>query len=756
MDLVESADVIQVSANPLMSNQVNKVKTTLAGLTVKQLNTTSIQIQNRSILSQTNITGQVHKMQFAQSILDPIISIGKRQIQEQFEKWTNHDGRTMSTSDGPIFGPSHTTQTHFNSDIPPNMFVQDASVLFASTSTSAFQSENNVVNIKSSNTGRPVLNYQQYAIQPTDNNGNDRQSIPNTQQGSTARTKNSNNNCQGMGVNAITAIGHDGIHAPANVIDNNLGTRWSHFGSGSWIQLDLGEVKVVCSVDIAWYRGTSRQNNFVISGSSDGSTFRDVFIGKSTGRTLSYERYSFAEPIAPRYIRITIKGNTENNAADITEINVNGYGASTTVVATSSSPSTPPTSGSLQAFVNSKIANLPSSSLSIVNEPSVANKNNLVFYTGNWYAARSVDGGLHWTYIEPYADMNDFCCDQDVIYDPHHQIFIWYRQGTENANGENRFRLGVSTDALTWQFYNVSPTNFNSAWRHQSWDYPQIALGNKYLYICSNIFDVGGNFVRTVISRWSLNDLTNAVTNVSFNYYTDASVFNFTPVQGATDTMYWAAHVSDSRIRIYEWSETSPDNTGVRSFDRDIPAWTSDSHGPMSCIAPDGKDWCGRTDNRILDGWISHGTVGFIWMAAKGNGFPWPYLNAAEFTVNDMMYLGRPYLWSQESGWMYGFVAPNGNQDVGIVAFAGGGNLYPSTEVGINTNTASGLQTPWEMKMVLNGTKSPSSNKWGDFLRVRPFGGSSLAWSASGYAFQGESIGNFVEPHYIIFGRKVR
>jgi hypothetical protein len=220
--------------------------------------------------------------------------------------------------------------------------------------------------------------------------------------------------------------------------------------------------------------------------------------------------------------------------------------------------------------------------------------------------------------------------------------------------------------------------------------------------------------------------------------------------------MYWAAHVSDSRIRIYEWSETSPDNTGVRSFDRDIPAWTSDSHGPMSCIAPDGKDWCGRTDNRILDGWISHGTVGFIWMAAKGNGFPWPYLNAAEFRVNDMMYLGRPYLWSQESAWMYGFVAPNTNQDVGIVAFAGGGNLYPSTEVGINTNTASGLQTPWEMKMVLNGTKSPSSNKWGDFLRVRPFGGSSLAWSASGYAFQGESIGNFVEPHYIIFGRKVR
>ena len=36
-----------------------------------------------------------------------------------------------------------------------------------------------------------------------------------------------------------------------NLLDNNLNTRWSDNGVGSWIQLDLGSKKSICSVDIA-------------------------------------------------------------------------------------------------------------------------------------------------------------------------------------------------------------------------------------------------------------------------------------------------------------------------------------------------------------------------------------------------------------------------------------------------------------------------------------------------------------------------
>ena len=63
------------------------------------------------------------------------------------------------------------------------------------------------------------------------------------------------NTCnKNLEISEITAIGDDGDDAiPPNVLDNNLDTRWSHEGIGSWFQADLGAKKIICSVDIAWY-----------------------------------------------------------------------------------------------------------------------------------------------------------------------------------------------------------------------------------------------------------------------------------------------------------------------------------------------------------------------------------------------------------------------------------------------------------------------------------------------------------------------
>ena len=79
----------------------------------------------------------------------------------------------------------------------------------------------------------------------------------------------------------------------SNVLDNNLNTRWSNNGKGSWIQVDLGTSKNICSVNIAWYKGNERQNNFVISTSKDGTTFTKVLTSKSSGNTLNLENYVF-------------------------------------------------------------------------------------------------------------------------------------------------------------------------------------------------------------------------------------------------------------------------------------------------------------------------------------------------------------------------------------------------------------------------------------------------------------------------------
>ncbi|MGH9984857.1 MAG: discoidin domain-containing protein, partial [Nitrososphaeraceae archaeon] len=129
--------------------------------------------------------------------------------------------------------------------------------------------------------------------------------------------------CQEVEISSISASGNDG-NLPSNTIDNNISTRWSDNGVGSWIQLDLGSKKNLCSVDIAWYRGNARENNFVILVSDDGISFTNKFSSRSSGSTTSLEKYTLPAGTEARYVRITVNGNTENNWASITEIGIFG------------------------------------------------------------------------------------------------------------------------------------------------------------------------------------------------------------------------------------------------------------------------------------------------------------------------------------------------------------------------------------------------------------------------------------------------
>src|SRR6187200_2527761 len=135
--------------------------------------------------------------------------------------------------------------------------------------------------------------------------------------------------CQKLPIGNVVASGSETVNPPSNAIDNNLNTRWSNLGVGSWIQADLGSKSNICSVDIAWHRGNLRQNSFTISVSDDGTTFTNMFSGKSSGSTISFEKYSMPAGTEARYVRITVNGNTENNWASITEIAVNGLGVNT-------------------------------------------------------------------------------------------------------------------------------------------------------------------------------------------------------------------------------------------------------------------------------------------------------------------------------------------------------------------------------------------------------------------------------------------
>jgi hypothetical protein len=402
-------------------------------------------------------------------------------------------------------------------------------------------------------------------------------------------------------------------------------------------------------------------------------------------------------------------------------------------------------------------------SLSYTMESSLANKDNLIFYTGNWFAARSIDGGLTWGYIDPFQRFQYFCCDQDVIYDSNRGIFIWYRQGADEP--ENHLSLGISSDTFNWRFYTFMPSNIDESWAGQFSDYPSLALSQKYLYISMNMFTESG-FLRPVILRISLDDLANpSGLGPIYEYYIDQTLprtsHTFTPVQGANNTMYWGVHLSTASMRLYQWDDSLP-SASVRSFDRDIPAWSLLVRGDGHCEGPDNNNWCGRGQSKIRGAFMANNVIGFFWDTASGglseNGatFPWPYINAATFnTTDNMAYLGRPYLWSPTFAWMYGYGSPDNQGNVAIQAFYGGGPYHPSIAAGVG-NDFSGSSSPWNMIQVANGTAGPTFTSvyppsWGDYIRIRPFNGIGPGWIGSGWTLSGGATPEYIIPHYFEF-----
>jgi len=123
-------------------------------------------------------------------------------------------------------------------------------------------------------------------------------------------------------ITSVTASGNDG-NVPQNVLDNNLGTRWSSNGVGQFITADLGSTKNICSVDIAWFRGNERMYNFDIATSTDGSTFTNLLTDASSGTTLNSEKYTIS-PTDARFVKVTVNGNTMNSYASITELDLFG------------------------------------------------------------------------------------------------------------------------------------------------------------------------------------------------------------------------------------------------------------------------------------------------------------------------------------------------------------------------------------------------------------------------------------------------
>jgi hypothetical protein len=107
----------------------------------------------------------------------------------------------------------------------------------------------------------------------------------------------------------VTASTSD-VNVPANTVDNDLATRWSGYGDGAWLKVDLGTSRWVSHAKIAVYRGNERRNRFDIQISNDQMSWTTVFTGQSSGTTTAEEVYQIPQqPV--RFIRYLGHGSND-------------------------------------------------------------------------------------------------------------------------------------------------------------------------------------------------------------------------------------------------------------------------------------------------------------------------------------------------------------------------------------------------------------------------------------------------------------
>ncbi len=392
---------------------------------------------------------------------------------------------------------------------------------------------------------------------------------------------------------------------------------------------------------------------------------------------------------------------------------------------------------------------------STVGEPSLGQSDDSILFTGNWYASTTVDGGISWRPVDPFtffppAD-GGFCCDQTVLYDPGHDLFLWLLQYVKTDAG-NTLRLAVKRGAhldedQDWLFWDIVPSEVDPAWDHEWFDFNHAALSDRFLYVVTNSFKTTGaqGFARCVALRIPLDELANGEAP-TLEHFDSTEDFSLRCTQGVRDVMYIGSHVREppARIRVFRWPE---DGGAPSSTEIGVTPWKGGSG--YFAPGPDGHNWLSRCDPRITAGWVADGTIGFMWSVDRQGSRQQPHVRVARIDEATMALVDEPDLWSPNIAFAYPDACLNGDGELGLTLFYGGGQVFPSHAVGA-WDAGAGR---WELRASRAGTAGPVDGKWGDYLTCRPGHSQSESWVATGFVLDGGDDMRFVRPFVVRFAR---
>jgi len=391
-----------------------------------------------------------------------------------------------------------------------------------------------------------------------------------------------------------------------------------------------------------------------------------------------------------------------------------------------------------------------------VDEPSVAANQQVVFYTGNWYAAVSSDGGRTFQFIDPAKAFqasdppnSSFCCDQVVHYIPQIDTFVWLLQYGNPDQSDNIQRLAFAKTADVvhgkWRLFDITtgilgvPKAFL--------DFPDLAVGANSLYVTTNIFPPGDQAGSAVV-RIPLASIDSG--HVTAKKFVSMELQSFRVAQNCGTTAFFAAHEDTSTLSVFSWDE-SQDAPTPRSVA--VSRWIG-GNGYQS-RTPDGRRWLDRADPRITGATLAGNEIWFSWSVDSGSNMrPKPFVQIARIDAGNLTILDNINIFDPDSATAYAALSTNANGEVGISYMIGGGTRFPSHVVGILTGTRRDVVVAASDRGPLD---DPTTGKgeWGDFLTVRRMYPNQTLFAATGYTMKGPGDGSNrdVTPRFVVFGR---
>lgn len=395
-------------------------------------------------------------------------------------------------------------------------------------------------------------------------------------------------------------------------------------------------------------------------------------------------------------------------------------------------------------------------------EPSVGMLGRVAFYSGNWFASVSADYGQTFTFVNPFDNFpadgtndavnNGFCCDQVVHFDRRHGLFIWLLQYTPDANtNTQRIAFARSQEDVVnnnWSFADFTPSDFGFANSGFQLDFPDLTLSNEFLYYTTNIGPNPGTFVdASVVVRIGLVDMEDGDGSIAFSFFEPNDV-GVRCTHGATSTMYCGSHRSDSRLRIHTWPESSDD------IDTESEGHDGFTATGGTAPGPDGRDWMGFSDGRILGAYRADGIVGFMWTAAQDNSFSFPYVKVVRLEESTLNKLDEGEIFNNSFAYAYPSVFPNSRGHLGGTVAFGGGTRFPGLAAWIADDFSSTNPANPELVTVAVGNSGPSTNRWGDYFTTRLHVPHDETWVGTGFVMVGGFATGQAIPSFVWFGRE--